>query len=492
MPGRAQLLTNEGLACNVAGLDNEQPERAFRGVPSVFLRGGALLAVALALAVAAGPRGRTPRQRARPDILLVTLDTTRADHTSAYGYDRPTTPRLEALAREGVRFDAAYAPMATTLPAHATLFTAELPRTLGITKNGAVLGQKHHTLAERLADSGYRTAAFVSSFPVDRMFGLAQGFEVYDDDFTDGSCPTAIQEWEGFDTGRGFCRRGANTTARAVEWLEAEGYLGGRGDEAPFFVWLHYFDPHAPYLPADEDAQLFPSEIDAWLSTKTAAYDGEIHYMDRALGAALDRLREAGRLDDTLVVVAADHGEGLMQHGHMHHSILIYDEDVRVPLIVHWPARIEGGRAIDEPVQLADVPPTLLELAGVPLPQNGVGESLAGALLDGAPIDPERLIFLQRREYAETVVSGHHIEGEKLGVRQGRWKYIEAREEGTAELYDLENDPHERKNVVDLYPDARQQLSKALARWQAGAARPTLPKVDPEAEQRLRALGYVP
>lgn len=458
---------------------------------TTLLRAG--LIVAVLATILAGVASLEPRsERARPDILLITLDTTRADHTSAYGYDRVTTPRLEALAREGVRFDAAYAPMATTLPAHATLFTAELPRTLGITKNGAVLGDEYYTLAERLTDAGYRSAAFVSSFPVDRMFGLAQGFEIYDDDFTDGSCPTKVEEWEGFDIDRGFCRRGGNTTARALAWLEKNAYLTEAGEEPPFFVWVHYFDPHAPYLPAEEDAALFPAEFDGWLSTKIAAYDGEIHYMDRALGDLLEPLAAAGRLDDTLVVVAGDHGEGLMQHGHMHHSLLLYEEDVRVPLIVRWPSRVTGGRIIDAPVQLADLPPTLLEIAGVGGLEDGVGDSLIAALVDGASIDPERLIFLQRREYAESVVSGREVRGEKLGVRGGKWKYIEAREEGTTELYDLESDPYERKNVAGEHPEAQEKLARAVRDWQDTAKRPALPEVDPEAEERLRALGYVP
>lgn len=461
-------------------------------MPSVFLRGGALVVVALAVAIALASSPPARRAQHHPDILLVTLDTTRADHTSAYGYDRPTTPRLDQLAREGVRFDAAYAPMATTLPAHATLFTAELPRSLGITKNGAVLGEQYHTLAERLSDAGYHTAAFVSSFPVDRMFGLAQGFDVYDDDFSDGSCPTKIQEWEGFDVDRGFCRRGANTNARALAWLAENDYLSPRGDDAPFFVWVHYFDPHAPYLPADEDGKLFPPEFDGWLSTKTAAYDGEIHYTDRVLGELLDHLDHAGRLDETLVVVAADHGEGLMQHGHMHHSLLIYEEDVRVPLIVRWPARVRGGRAIAEPVQLADLPPTLLEIGGGRPLDAGVGKPLTAALVDEAPLEGERSIFLQRREYAEPVVSGREVRGEKLGIRRGRWKYIEAREEGTAELYDLESDPNEQKNLIETNALVRESLEEELRRWQASAQRPALPQVDPEAEKRLRALGYVP
>jgi arylsulfatase A-like enzyme len=176
----------------------------------------------------------------------------------------------------------------------------------------------------------------------------------------------------------------------------------------------------------------------------------------------------------------------------MHHSLLIYEEDVRVPLIVRWPTRLRGGRSIEEPVQLADISPTVLEFAGARAHEGGVGKSLAAALVDEAPLDPKRPIFLQRREYSEPIVSGHAVVGEKLGVRRGRWKYIEARDEGTAELYDLETDPDERRNLAERRPHPRAALAKVLRRWQAATARPALPRVDPEAEERLRALGYVP
>lgn len=468
---------------------------------SHFVRGVVLTGVVLVVFAAFVIASRAPKSPRRPDILLLTLDTTRADHTSVYGYRRPTTPRLARLARDGVRFEAAYAPMSTTLPSHATMFTGELPRKHGLTKNGAVLPDGWDTLAEQLQRAGYRTAAFVSSFPLERRFGLAQGFDVYDDDFRGGECLAEMQEWEGFDLDAGFCRNADRTTDRALEWLEQEGYLdpkkrgylAGKPSprERPFFLWVHYFDPHAPW--ETKPNAIFRPQGTDWLAEKKAAYDGEIRFMDTSIGAILDALQRAGRLDDTLVVVAADHGEGLMQHGHMHHNIFLYEEDVRVPFLFRWPGKIAPGRVVREPVQVADVSPTLLALAGIaPSTEPGTGEALAAALLQSAPLDADRPVFLQRRIYEETEHMGFPLRGEKLGVRLGRWKYIEALDEGTIELYDLKADPEEKRNVAELHPEERAKLAAALHRWRESTPPPALPEVDPEAAKKLRALGYVP
>ncbi len=187
----------------------------------------ALLLVLLVAAVFGGCRSGDPPAPARPDVLLITLDTLRADHTSAYGYARPTTPRLEEVARDGVRFAAAYAPMPTTLPSHASLMTGLLPRELALLKNGIAFTHPAPTLAETLSAAGWRTAAFVSSFVLDRSFGLARGFATYDDHFVAGTCKGYGQEWEGFKLAAGFCRRGTATREQAERWLEENGYLGG-------------------------------------------------------------------------------------------------------------------------------------------------------------------------------------------------------------------------------------------------------------------------
>lgn len=431
----------------------------------------------------------------RPDILLVTVDTLRADHCSAYGYDRPTTPRLEALARRGIQFDTVYAPMSTTAPAHATLFTGLLPLWHGLLKNGQVLAKGHRMLAATLQEAGYRTGAVVSSFALDRRFGLDPGFASYDDKFS-GRDPTMQKgTWEGQVVDTPFDRRADETRARAVEWLRGHGYLerGRPRGQAPFFLWVHFFDPHNPYDPPRGHRERFPPRGVDVLAGEIAAYDGEIHFADAEVGALLDALAAAGRLGRTVTVVTADHGEGLMQHGHMWHGLQIYEEAVRVPLVVHWPDGLPTPRRVAAPVQLADVAPTLAELAGLSWPQPaGQGRSLAAVLHGRGEPDPRREVFLQRRRYDERLVTGQMVKGQKYALRAGRWKYIEGRDEGTFELYDLVSDPGERQNLLPSAPAEAAALPARLARWvKAAPALPSAPPVGEDEARRLRSLGYV-
>jgi arylsulfatase A-like enzyme len=467
--------------------------------PRLLAAAGLALATLVAVGVLALRGG--PATAPRPDVLFVSFDTLRADHCSAYGYPRPTTPRMEEIARDGVRFTTAYAPMPTTLPSHATMFTGLLPRTLGLLKNGVPLAHPAPTLAETLQAAGYRTAAFVSSFVVDRMFGLARGFATYDDRFPRGTCKNDDGRWETFTLEGGFCRLGAATRASAEAWLEQNGYLAGpRGagekDEPPYFLWLHLFDPHDPYQPPAAEAALLPplGEPPTELARQIAAYDGEVRYADDQVGRLLDRLAAAGRLDDTLVVVVSDHGEGLMDHGWMHHGALLYEEAVRIPFLVRWPARLPRGRTVDEPVLLADLVPTLHDLLALPPAVHGVeGVSLRGALEGTARLDHERPIFLQRRAYDRELEFGLSVRGEKLGVRKGRWKYIESRAEKSYELYDLASDPGELTNLFRKHPADATPLAAALHAWTARrVTAPSPGKVPEEAARRLEALGYVP
>ena len=462
----------------------------------ILFAAGLVLAIALAGAVTL--RSRAPQAPARPDILFITIDTLRADHCSAYGYQRPTTPRLEEMARDGVRFATAYAPMPTTLPSHSTMFTGLLPRTLGLVKNGVPFANPAPTLAETLAGAGYRTAAFVSSFVLDHSFGLARGFATYDDVFPRGECKGADQNWEGFELQNGFCRMGAQTRAQAERWLEDNGYLRARGQGTqppPFFLWVHLFDPHDPYLPPPAEQALFPplGSAPTEIARQIAAYDGEVRYADAQVGALLDRLAAAGRLDDTLVVVVSDHGEGLMDHGWMHHGALLYDEAVRVPFLVRWPARLPRGRTVTEPVQLADLVPTLHDLLGLPPPAGGSdGISLRGALEGTAPLDPRRPIFLQRRIYDRELELGVQLRGEKYAVRMGPWKYIQARIDKSYELYDLTSDPGELHDVFRHHQADAAPLVAAVRDWTARpVTAPSPAAVTDEAARRLKALGYV-
>jgi choline-sulfatase len=431
----------------------------------------------------------------RPSILLVTLDTTRADHCSAYGYGRPTTPHLDALARRGVRFEAAYAPTASTGPSHASMFTGLLPLWHGVLKNGQALGEDRTTLAERLHAAGYRTAAVVSSFAVDRRFGFAQGFDSYDDRFSGKGVTHPNKVWEGNVVGKPFDRRAEETRARAMEWLAGQGDLAPRHwwtrDPAPFFLWVHFFDAHAPYDPPASHAALFPPQGETDVDRSRAAYDAEVHYADEEMGRILDALAAAGTLDRTLVVVAGDHGEGLMAHGHMNHGVYIYEEAVRVPLVFHWPGGGARPATVAAPVELVDLTPTLLALAGLPPMADGNGRSLASVLRQQETADSGREIFLQRRRYDDRIPAGIPVKGDKYGLRAGRWKYIEAREEDSYELFDLLADPAESHNLRPSDPEQAALMSRRLGAWTSRAPNlPALP-VTPEDAERLRAMGYV-
>lgn len=477
----------------------EQPRSPAAGEhPTGRWRIGILLAATLAVAALVhGVARRAPTPAGAPDgappnILLVSLDTTRADHCSAFGYGRPTTPRLDALLPDGVRFTAAYAPMPTTLPSHATLFTALHPRSHGVLKNGLELADGADTLARRLADAGYRTAGVTSSYVLDAKFGPSQGFADWDDDFGETPCKMLGRNWEGRDLDESFCRRGSDSRERATAWLERRGYLDRRDDGRPFFLFLHLFDPHNPYAPPPEHAALFPPAGADPRDAQIAAYDAEIHYADAQVGALLDRLAGAGLLDDTLVVVVGDHGEGLGQHGWENHGMMIYEEAVRVPLLVRWPRRIAGGRTIAAPVGLVDLAPTILDLAGAPGIPGAQGRSLAPALVAGVALDPEVPVVVQRRIYEVESLRGVRVRGAKVGVRMGRWKYIEAPAEGTRELYDLSDDPAELHDVATREPGELRRMRAQLEQW---AARTPLARgigrVDDGDAERLRALGYV-
>jgi arylsulfatase A-like enzyme len=422
------------------------------------------------------------------------VDTLRADHCSAYGYGRPTTPRMEALARSGVQFDVAYSPMATTAPSHATLFTGLLPRWHGMIKNGLVLAPGHPTLAGVLAQAGYRTAAVVSSFVLDRRFGLDRGFASYDDHFSGERASMSRQKWQGVTVDKPFDRRADETRARALEWLRANGYLrrARAAGQPPFFLWVHFFDPHYPYDPPAAHAAQFPPRGTGALDRDIALYDAEIHFTDAQIGALADDLAAAGARERTLIVVTADHGEGLMQHGHMQHGLNLYEEAVRIPLIVHWPARL-APRRVAAPAQLLDLAPTLAELAGAAWSgPAGQGRSLAAAMAGREDLDPRRDVFLQRRHYEGRAGLRHGARGEKYALRTGRWKYIECREEGTAELYDLEADPAETRNLMPGPPSAAAGVPVRLAGWlRAAPALSPPPAVAAEDARRLRALGYV-
>ncbi len=421
-----------------------------------------------------------------PNVLLIVIDTLRYDHTSLAGYPKPTTPTLDALAQAGAQFTTAYAPMSITAPTHATLFTGEYPIAHGVVKNGLPLDKKHTTLAEAFAAQGYRTGAVVSSFALDARFGLARGFESYADEFEATASTFSTERWEGHAVDGGFDRRAHETTKLAVRWLEQ-----ASGD-APFFLFVHYFDPHSPYTPPEPFRSRFwaGAQDDPDPARRTAAYDGEIAFVDDQIARLLESLEHP---DQTLVVVTSDHGEGLMQRGHWYHSVHIYEEAVRVPLIFRWPERIPAGTRHDAPVEMVDLFPTLLELADLPQATAGPGRSLAAALRGEATLDPQRPVFLQRRYYNNANAGQVKMNGAQFGIRSGHWKFIVGPRENRTELYDLNADPRETANLIDRQPERARELATRLHGWrdqQFEPPQPT-PALAPDVLRGLEALGYI-
>lgn len=448
-----------------------------------------LVATAAALCAACDPSSPEPPPR---NVLLVTIDTLRSDHCSVQGYARKTTPQLERFAGRGARFELAYAPTATTAPTHATILTSLYPIAHGLRKNGEVLNADLRTLAEILKDRGYRTAAVVSSFVLDAKFGFSQGFDAYDDDFEAASATMREQVWQDHEIGGAFDQPANIATDKAIRWLRQP-----RSAQQPFFLWVHYFDPHAPYVPPEPFASRFTrQDADSDLEAQIAAYDGEIAFADGEIGRLLEFIDSSALSPDTLVVITADHGEGLMQHGHPHHGAQIYEEAVRVPLLVRLPGRVAEGKTFGEPVELVDLLPTVLELTGIEAQGGLEGRSLAGVLEGREILDPLRPVYLHRRHYDPGQVGEIYVSGEMFGIRVGPWKYIEGVEEHTRELFNLENDPGERVNLYEPANAVVLELASGLQAWKKASARatpaPGAPVLSEEDEKRLRALGYLP
>jgi arylsulfatase A-like enzyme len=452
--------------------------------------------------------------RPRPDLLLVTFDTLRADHCSTHGYERETTPTLQRLAEEGVLFTAAYAPTATTAPSHASLLTGLAPLEHGVHRNGLTLPETAVTLAERLGESGYDSAAFVSSVVLKREFGFAQGFGRYDDDFSN---PTQNKpkrrEWQGVEVPGGIFRRSAaETTDRALAWLEAQRDRVPGELEAPLLLWVHYYDPHEPYTPPSDFGDPFRAAefADGSLEQVVARYDTLVRYADHQLGRLIAAFSITSNPHGTLTFVTADHGEAFLEHGWRSHGVQIFEESIRVPWQIHWPGEIEIRR-IEAPVSLFDALPTLLGLLEIPIDDKGErsGRNLGPALRSGAPLDAERKIPFQRQSYEQdglveaiplrdldgkTFGQGVEVAGDMWGLRAGRWKYIEAPAEPSArQLFDLSEDPGERRSLTTERPEISASLSLALANWRASLLPPLkseAPPLDDQQRAALEALGY--
>jgi len=444
-----------------------------------------ILSLLLVLAaVSCGDRGGEPstvprpgdgaRAHRGPNVLLVTLDTLRADRLGCYGRSAAMTPVIDRLASEGTVLLAVSAPTPVTLPSHATILTGSYPPGHGVRSNGVfTLAPDRQTLAETLSAAGYRTGAFVSAFVLDHRFGLDQGFQTYDDELPERD-PVARFAYMAE-------RRADRTCDRLIAWLET-----GTGAGRPFFAWLHLFDPHQDYMPPEPFLEQFDHD----------PYDGEIAFTDFQLGRVLAALRRLEHEEQTLVVVTADHGQSLGEHGEDTHGLFIYEGVIRVPLVLHLPGTVPGGALCAEPAHLADLAPTLLELVGLPAGQ--MGNQVQGRSLAAAVCGDGRGAAGTSRLYLETWHPRYNYGWSELtAIISGGQKYVRA---PTPELYDLESDPAELDNLLlrggGEWHRRGDELSAELDRLMENLAADGPPAVaagtaDDEVREKLLALGYV-
>ena len=389
------------------------------------------------------------------NVLLVSLDTVRADYFGCYGYPHDSTPTIDTLAAEGVVFENAISPSPMTFPAHCSLLTGTNPTRHGVRQNIKYqLGPSRVTLAETLKEAGFVTAAFIASHVLDEKYGLSQGFDSFDDDIA------------------GVERKAGEISQLASDWLDRH-----RADR--FLLWLHYFDPHAPFHPPNGYLEKFEDAAHG-------RYAAEIAYADASLGSVLSKLRELDLYDSTLIVVVGDHGESLGEHGEKAHSYFIYQSTVRIPLVLKIPGSPIVKRMMT-PVSLIDVLPTVCGLLEIS-PDDGVeGENLAAYCVYEDEPPHERGL------YCESLTPTVYRCNPLLGLIAGDWKLIHTTR---PELYRLSQDPHELKDVADEYPVRVRTLEEQLIEMVEASSQASSPgehgaEIDQQTLRQLQSLGYV-
>jgi len=433
--------------------------------PIVLIAAGVLLAAAAAAYVlffAGGPDFAGLRKGRDFNVIVITLDTTRADRLPSYGCQDVVTPTLDAFAARGVRFEKCYAQTPLTLPSHTTLMTGTLPLFHGIRDNGGFfVPEKLKTMAELFKDKGYETGAFIAAYVLDSKWGLNQGFDTYFDKFD-------LSKFKRVSLGT--VQRPANEILdQALPWLEER-------KAKRFFAWLHLYDPHTPYEPPPPYDKLYANR----------PYLGEIAFADSEIGRLWGWLQSNGLLEKTFIIFAGDHGESLGEHEEQSHGFFVYQAAIHVPLIVVTPFPKLQGVVSPEVTTLADVLPTVCDMAGLPVPAEVQGKSLLPAF------------FGRRRKetplaYSETYYPRFHYGWSDLkSVQDGRYKLILA---PVPELYDVVADPREEKNLVYLekkvYENLNAEAEAFIARAGRNAYEVDVSKVDEETREKLSALGYV-
>jgi arylsulfatase A-like enzyme len=408
--------------------------------------------------------------RWRPNVVVVTLDTTRADALGCYGTEAALTPTIDALAARGVRFSAARATAPVTLPSHASIFTGTYPFQHGVRDNGTfVLSADAHTLAERLGAAGWQTAAFTAAFVLDSAFGLAQGFDRYDD----------VGDQQAATGGEGEERPAEEVVDRALAWLAT----ADRG--RPFFLWVHLFDPHFPYAPPADllAAHPFTDNPGRRGNAREKArhlYRLEVAHADRQLDRLLAGLAPFGGADPTVVAIVGDHGEGLGDHGESTHAVYVYDSTILVPfLLAH--ATLPAGRVVPEPVSTIDLAPTLLAWFG--LPTDGTFGADLGPLLRGEPFAPTRPVYFEN--CATWFTSGW---APLYGVIDGNHKVIVG---PTVRAFDLSQDRDEKRDIAAAAPEAVARTRAALSAFADQTLAAVRHAPDSAELSKLNRLGYV-
>ncbi len=465
---------------------------------------GAAMALLLATCAASCAQKSAPKDA--PNIVFISIDSLRADHLGCYGYPKPTSPTIDALAAQGARFEWAISTTSWTLPSHAAMFTGLYDSAHGLVDNALALAAEHRTLAEVLADHGYRTGGFFGGPYLHPVFGLGQGFETYE------SCMAELDTKATEASVRDQSRLKHNashsdvtsprTLAAATRWLDSL-------DRArPFFLFLHLWDVHYDFLPPKELVELFDPGYTGTLTGENfmdnpavragmdprdlmhllALYDGEIRFVDNHLSQLVTVLKERGEWDNTLFVITADHGEEFFEHGQKGHQKSLFDEVVHVPLVLSWPARIRTGVRVSDPVRIIDLMPTLLTAAGVARRPKMQGRDLWPLIIgESLPFEPALCeLLVDKREYR--------------AVRTGGFKVIQTHPSKALAGFDLASDPKETIAKQILAPDPRvvsggrvlQVETERAREWLRGlGAGPEEIEIDPAMLEKLQSLGYV-
>ncbi len=402
------------------------------------------------------------------NVILITLDTTRADRMGFLGSKRKLTPNLDALARDGIVFTRAYAQAPLTTPSHATILSGTYPQFHNVNMPSHPVPENLPFAPAILRGAGYRTAAFVGSIILQARNGIALGFDRGFDEYNAGFHSTRPGE-DRYSSNR---RRAAEVVARAEKWVEKNG-------NEPFFLWIHLYDPHAPYDPPQPFAERF----------RLNPYDGEIAYVDSVLGGFFDRLRAAKLFDDTLIAVMADHGEAFGEHGELYHGLFLYDSTIRVPLLFKLPRQQSAGAIVDAQAQLVDVLPTILEIVGVARPSSIQGRSLLPLMKQTAG---KASGWDDRPAYAETDYPREAYGWSALrALRTGKYLFVQA---PRPELYETSKDPAEQHDLAPSSPAVARTLAAQVRAFREKTRSPhgtSSVNLDPEQVEQVNALGYV-